>query len=219
MKIGRLIQVITFSGLASFIGSASASPITFNTNDAGTQFTTGGTTLANSLGASATLTFNADPNTTVGQPSNINFGNFVLECPACSTQAIGAGSFFNSFTFDLIVTDFTNAATGEFVGSSSGGAVWSDVSQITVTWVPLQLGPGTLNATSGDFDSAIFIITTPTPIVAPNSGQTPGQSTVQGFLDSNVSDVPEPATLPLAGAALLGLGLLHRRRAFHRQHP
>jgi hypothetical protein len=214
MIIGRLIQATAFSGLAFFFSAltARAFTVTFNTNAAGTQFSSGGLTLTDSLGANATLTFTPDGDISVGTPSNINLGNFVLVCSACSTQAVGAGSFFNPFIFDMIITDVTDNAMGEFVGSSAGGAVWSDVSQITINWVPLQLGPGTVNAIAGSFGATTFTISTPTPVVAPNSGQVPGQSTVQAFLDTAV---PEPVTLTMVGTALLGLGIL-RRKGLHR---
>ena len=213
MKIGRFVQVASIAAAALFMmaASASASAITFNTNAAGTMFAGDGLTLASSLGAAATLTFAPDGNTTFGVPSNVNYGNFVLVCSTCSTQAIGGGAFFDPFTFDLVITDVSDGATGLFVGSSSGGSVWSDVSQISINWVPLQLGPGGNHASTGDFGSAIFTINATTAIVAPNSGGVPGESTVQGNLASSAT--PEPATLALVGGSLLGLGMLRRKRS------
>jgi hypothetical protein len=189
--------------------AAGATPITFSTDSAGTGF--GGTslTLTNSAGAGATLTFIPAVNTTTGVPSNVNFGNFTLVCETCTTQAVGTGSFFSAFTFDLVLTDVTDGATGMFVGTSTGGDVFSDVSQVTINWAPLMLGPGTTNALTGNFGGTTFSTTVFTGIVAPNSGAIPGQSTVQGFVDS--SDVPEPSTYALVGFVLVGLGLAHRR--------
>lgn len=217
MTIGRLVQAASIAGVAvcMMAASASATTITYNTNAAGTGF--GGTSLIlnNSLGAAATLTYIPDENITTGVPSNVNFGNFTLVCPLCTTQAsLVGGSVFDPFTFNLIITDVTDNATGHFVGSSTGGAVWSDVSQITVNWAPLVLGPGTTNALSGNFGGTVFSTTVFTGIVAPNSGEVPGQSTVQGFVTS--SAVPEPATLSLIGCGLLGIGILRRKR-FSRQ--
>jgi len=195
--------------------SASATTITFNTSAAGTMFVSDGLlTLNSSSGASATLTFAPDVNTIVGVPSNINLGNFTLACPNCSTQALGVGSVFNAFTFDLIVTDVTDNAKGEFVGTSTGGTIYSNVSPINISWTPLQLGPDGTNALSGNFGVTVFTIpdSNMTKIVAPNSGAVPGQTTVQGYVNSTL--VPEPSTLSLIGSTLLGLGVLGRKRFF-----
>lgn len=190
----------------------SAGPITYSTNVAGTGFGGAGLTLNSSSGAAATLTFIPNADVVSGVPSNVNLGNFTLACPSCSTQAGGVASFFGAFTFDLLITDVTDGATGRFVGTSTGGTVSSDVSLITITWAPLQLGPGTNNALVGNFGVTIFSTTVFTGIVAPNSGTTFGQSTVEGFIDSVLSsvDVPEPNTFALAGVALLALGLIRK---------
>lgn len=191
-----------------FTATASAATITFNTNQPGTGF--GGTSLVlnNALGASATLAFIPAINISSGVPSNVNFGNFTLVCATCSTQSLGIGSFFNPFTFDMVLNDITDGSVGKFVGTSTGGTVYSDVSQITVNWAPLVLGPGTLNAISGNFGGTRFSTTVFTGIVAPNSGAVPGQSTVQGYVDSTA--VPEPATFAVVGLTLFGIGLLRR---------
>lgn len=219
MTIERIAQPASIAGVAILImvGAASAGPITYSTNASGTGFSGGSSlTLNNSLGAAATLSFIPGINIATGVPSNVNFGNFTLVCATCSTQGLGAGSFFNPFTFDMVLTDVTNSATGTFVGTSSGGTVFSDVSQITVNWAPLQLGPGANNATSGNFGPAIFSTTIFTGIVAPNSGAVPGQSTIQGFVDStdlaDPGNVPEPLTLALVGGSLIGIGLLRHKR-------
>jgi len=218
MQINRLIRAASIIGVAVLLAaSAAATTVTYNTNAAGTGF--GGASLVlNSTGGDvpSLLTFTPNGDTITGVPSNINFGKFLLECADCSTQAGNVGSFFSGFTFDLIITDISDNASGKFVGTSSGGWVYSDVSQITVNWSPLQLGPGTSGATMGDFATTIFRNTVSTGIVAPNSGSIPGETTVQGFVNSTTeSVVPEPATLGMVGIALLGLGMIGRRRLSH----
>jgi len=214
MQIGRILQAASIVGVGLFMmaASVSATTITFNTNGSGTGFSGTSLTLNDSSGAAATLTFIPDGDTSSGVPSNVNFGNFTLVCATCSTQAIGTGSVFGGFTFDLIIDDVTDGATGRFVGTSSGGSVWSDVSQITINWAPLSLGPGTNNVLSGNFGSTIFGTTSFTGIVAPNSGAVHGQSTIQGTVNSTA--VPEPATFAILGGSLLGLGLLRRKGIF-----
>lgn len=184
---------------------ASASTITYNTDAPGTGF--GGTSLVlNSTNNLATLTYIPQASVTVSVPSNISLGNFTLACSTCISQP-GTSETFGAFSFEMIVT--TAGATGLFVGSSDGGVVSSNSSDITINWDPLQLGPGSNNALTGNFGLTIFRTTIFTGVPAPNTGGATGlgQVTVQG----DVSSVPEPATLSLVGGVLLGLGLLRRK--------
>src|SRR5665213_1461895 len=171
--------------------------ITFTTTDLGTGETgiNGVNSLlfnyvsgANSLswnavsGAASTLGFETDPNSSPAVPSGINFGIFDLNCATCTKQSAPSaiGATFGAFTFDLVITDVTDGATGMFVGTSSGGSVFLDQSTIKISWAPSQLGTGTNNATSGNFEGTFFTITPLSIIVNPTSGANPGQTTVQG---------------------------------------
>jgi len=213
LKLASLYQPALIAGVAilAMAAGASASTLTFNTNSPGTQFVSPNTglTLANSSGAAATLVFTPDANSVVGVPTNINYGLFTLTCSTCTTLAGGIGSVFSAFTFDLVITDLTDNATGLFVGTSTGGNVYQDQSQITIHWVPGSLGPGTTGATLGNFGSTSFDINTTTRVVEPGSGHYIGVTTVQG----DVVGTPEPATFGMIGGSLIGLGLLRRKIA------
>ncbi len=215
MSMRRLSEVIAIMAvLFIMVASASASTIVYDTTDSPlTMFASGGLILDSTGGASATLTYDPLADTSVGTPSNINLGDFDLVCPTCGTQASGLGTAFGAFTFDLVITDDTDGATGEFVGTSSGGSVWSDVSQISIAWTPLQLGPGMTDALTGDFGTSLFTISSPTSIVAPDSGTPAGITTVQGTVNAaSAASVPEPATMAMVGGAFVGLAALARRR-------
>jgi hypothetical protein len=204
-----LIAGITLSMMASSVWAGTI--ISYTTNAGGTEFVNGvnSITLDSLTGEAATLTFTPNVSSSSGVPSNIDLGSFVLACPTCTTIQ---STTFGGFIFDLIVTDTTDGATGQFVGTSTGGTVSINSSTIQINWVnptPLSFGPGTLNAISGDFGNTVFSKNTSiTSIVAPNSGTVPGNTTVQG----QISAVPEPAASYLLGGALLGLGVLGRRR-------
>jgi len=218
MTIRRLVQAVLLAGMILAMAvSASADNIVYNTSDPSIGFAydpNPNALILNSVGGSgsATLTFTGDTPISTGTPSGISYGHFVLACTGCTTQAIGTGyALFSPFTFYLVVSDTTDGASGLFIGSGAvgNGMVYSDVSPIVINWEPLVLGPGTNNAMDGgNFGWTVFTTTNPTQIVAPNNGDIPGRTTVQGAIDS----IPEPATFSLIGGALLGLGFWGRKR-------
>lgn len=154
-------------------------------------------------------------------PSNISYGTLTLDCLSCTSPGVVYSAIFPAFTVDITVTDTTNSATGTFVGASSGGAVSYCVSNcpgdlntaqsvgssnISISWSPSTLsGAGT----TGNFGPNSFNIDSPTGVVDPTTNA--GVSTIQGSIDQ-ASAVPEPATLAIAGAALLSLGLIGRTK-------
>jgi hypothetical protein len=200
----RAFLVVFVMAACAFAGT-----ITYDTAAGATGFVGDGTPLIlhNASGATATLTFVPINATTLGVPTGASFGDFILACSTCTTQSVGTvSSTFNNFTFDLVITDDTTGGQGIFVGTATGGTVWKNVSPITISWAPLVLGPGTVNASSGSFGPTIFITNTPSYIVAPSSSG--GDTTVQGF----ITETPEPASMALMGAGLLALGGLLRRK-------
>lgn len=223
MYIRRVIQTASMLSVAAVMmaASASAGAITFNTSATGTGGSgfNGANSLAlsSSSGGPATLSFETDPNASPAVPSGINFGIFDLNCATCTKQgaASAVGATFSAFTFDLVITDVTDGASGVFVGTSTGGSVFLDQSTVRITWAPAQLGTGTNNAKTGNFAGTFFTITPQSIIVNPVSGANPGQTTVQGGIDS--SAVPEPATLGMVGGAFLLLGLLRRKKVTRAQ--
>jgi hypothetical protein len=216
MIIKRVFQNAWMPGIVLlFAAHANASIIiNYTTNAPGTEFVAGinSDTLNSTGGVAATIVFTPNTTSGTGVPSNINLGDFQLTCGACTTSQT---TTFAAFTFDLVVTDSTDGATGEFIGISTGGTISSNSSTVQVNWqAPLTIGPGTTGAMTGNFGTTHFDMVSPITLIdAPNSGSPAGDSTVNGQLNSTLTDAPEPASFALIGAGLLGFGLLSRKNA------
>jgi hypothetical protein len=233
MKLGRLFQFAVIAvAVMMLAASASASTINYDTalatpgNLYTTAFNGGTSTVLSSTGGTAavgaaTITFTGDIATNIGVPSYINYGDFVVACATCSTAAVGtADATFPAFTADLYLWDETDNAYGEFIGTSTGGFVYSDQSTISISWTlpaGLQVGAGTNNAIaggSGSFGTTYFTINPTTNLVAPDSGggggAGPGDTTIGGAVGSTLA--PEPATMAMVGGLFVGLAALARKR-------
>lgn len=204
--------LLILASLSAFAGLASAS-VTYTV--AGAYVTGGsGETLTASAGADTftliwSITAGSATNTVATFPSNENFGEFTL---ACIAGCDGTSVTIPAFTFLITIDDTTDGGIGTFLGTSSGGQVTDNgslgSSNVSVSWLPLQIGPGGNNATSGDFGTTFFTISSPTPIVDPTTNL--GVQTISGVIDSTAT--PEPSTFGMLGAALVGLGFFARKR-------
>ncbi len=205
-------SLVTLTALvAATISSAGASVVQYNTN--GSAFSNTTATLSSSSNgantvlsvttgtASITLSYagpGAPPtaDVIVNSPTNISYGFFDLNFSGTGTVNVPM------FTFTVKVNDVTNGLTGSFVGTSAPATVTSLQSTINIFDSPLTFTLG----------ADVFNINSPTPIVAQTTLQ--GQSSIQGQVLSNA--VPEPGTMLMMGAGLLGVAFTARKKFANR---
>jgi len=139
----RPILIHTRSKTLLIAGNAGAGSTTRSTNTAGMEFVAANIgindlTADSTSGQARTLLFTADASSVTGFPYKIDCGDFLLICAACTTTPT---TIFDGFTFDLAIDNTTHGAIGEFVGTSSPGAVSGNTRTIVVSRVPLPPDP------------------------------------------------------------------------------
>ncbi len=109
-----------------------------------------------------------------------------------------------AFTFNLKITDITDSSVLNFTGTSSGGQIGfnsgSGIDTVNISYSPSPQTAG----------SSTFYVFSPTSLVIPAPTATFGLTTIQGQVFS--TSTPEPASMFLMGAGLLGLGFASRRK-------
>lgn len=209
MKILASLAVLA----VATIGSASASIINFNTAGSIFSVVNGNNNTTNSFSvnsgaSSATVTyFNvtaATGNFDDASPgSNIQLGVFQTTFTGPDVNII-----IPAFTFVLKINETspviqsgstTNTAA---TSSSSGGTISMNSSSVSITFAPATLTLG----------KTLYTVFNPTALVAPTTGN--GFATIQG--NGVGVGVPEPGTMFLLGAGLIGVGFSARKKFLNR---
>ncbi len=184
MKLFAALAVL----VAATIGSASATPIQYSTT--GSVFQSTGTNVLTA--GTVTITFNSIASTLVNAPTGISYGFVDVNYVSGPNQAVPA------FQLNLVVNNITDGVSGMFLVTSAGGSVGQGQDTIVVSFSPIPLVLGT----------ASFTANSPLNFTASNT--LAGQTSFQGGV--NLSNAPEPGTMFLLGAGLIGIGISARKK-------
>ena len=180
------------------IGSAGAATIQYNTT--GSTFVSSGTSTLTVVSGTNTLTlaFNALGNSSVTVPSGISYGFLDVSY----SGAAGVTITVPAFQLNLHINNVTDGKTGIFAVTSAGGTVSAAQDTVVVSFAPIPLIVGTASFTANS------------PLNLVSDATLAGQTSFQGGV--NLTGVPEPGTMFLLGAGLLGIGFTARKKFANR---